>query len=243
MEKLLFIALLIFGCNSMATDYFYKKIESPLINSDVLLIHGALSNKNYWLNNADLMNELKSIRPSSITAVSLMGRGISPLQDECSVNNHIDEIRSVIKELKLKNITLISHSFGTALSVGLSLKEKENIQLFIGGDYFPIVPPFSEGWLSWINENIQDFDIDRKLPECLVRDVAYEDYRERLKELNLNGLMIRGTKEGGMLSEENLVVWLEFSNLSHFASDSGHNVYSNPKTIEKVSSFISNSFK
>lgn len=222
----------------MATDYSHQTFNEPAIDTDILLVHGALSNKNYWLDNESLMSEFKRLKPRSITAISLMGRGKSSLSNECSVNSHIAEIKNIISKLNLRNITLVSHSFGTAVSVGVLLEESDRIKKFVGGDYFPIIPPFSQGWLKWVNENINDFDIDNKLPECLVRDITRVDYRDDLKKLNIRGLMLRGTKDGAMLSDENLAVWSKFEGLSHFATDTGHNVYSSPLSIETVSNFI-----
>jgi len=107
--------------NVMAIDYTHKKYENSKINNDVLFIHGALSNKSYWLDNVDLILEIEKLKPNSLTAISLMGRGESELSENCSVDNHINEIINVIKKLNLSNIVIISHSFGTPLSLGVGI--------------------------------------------------------------------------------------------------------------------------
>lgn len=223
----------------MALDYSHEKIKDPLLKKDILLIHGALSTKSYWLKNTELIKELKGLKPNSITAVSLLGRGSSPLRENCSVSTHISDVVNIINKLDLNNIIIISHSFGTPLSIGLALEVEDKISSFIGGDYLPLIPPFSTGWLEWVSANISDFDIDNGLPSCLVRDIQFTDYRNDLKKIKFPGLLLRGTGDGGMLShEDDIQLWDNYANLEIFNSKAGHDVYSDEATVEKLISFL-----
>jgi pimeloyl-ACP methyl ester carboxylesterase len=223
----------------MALDYFYEKTQDPQLEKDILLIHGALSSKSYWVKNVELMERLKELKPSSITAISLLGRGDSPLNKDCSVATHISDVVNIINKLNLNNISIVSHSFGTPLSIGVALKVKGKISSFVGGDYLPLIPPFETEWLDWVNDNISDFNINKELASCLVRDIQFTDYRNDIKGFKFPGLLLRGTGDGGVLpSEEDLRLWNNYANLQVFNSKAGHDVYSDKATIEKLIEFL-----
>ena len=210
-------------------------------NKSVLLIHGALSSSKYWEENTSLISVFKQLGFEKICIINLRGHNKSDFPDNgFTVNDHLTDIESVVKNEKLDNFTMIGHSLGAAYTLGFALqsKKKFNISSFILGDYPPLVPPFSQEWLDGIIPDIDSFDIHPRLPYKLLEEIQFTDYRPHLSQIENSVLVIQGVN-GGMLGQEGDEQFFSgLVNASFVKVPTGHDVFNSKETIDKIKVFL-----
>jgi haloalkane dehalogenase len=94
----------------------------------VVMVHGNPTWSFYY---RDLIKELK---PScQVVVPDHIGCGLSdkPQHYEYSLKNHINNFESLIKNLDLKNITLVVHDWGGAIGFGYATKYPQNIKKIV----------------------------------------------------------------------------------------------------------------
>lgn len=97
----------------------YGKTDS---NHTFLFVHGNPTWSFYWRNLV-----LGLGQHSRCVAVDHIGCGLSdkPQNYQYSLNQHIDNLSGLIRNLDLKNITLVAHDWGGAIGLGTLLKNKD----------------------------------------------------------------------------------------------------------------------
>lgn len=113
----------------------FKVINNVKINykqfgegDDVVLLHG-------WGQNIQMMEPLGNYLKANhkITIVDLPGFGLSEEPDfSYTVYDYVTSLETLFKELKIKNPTLIGHSFGGRLSIIYASKNKTNKVVLFG---------------------------------------------------------------------------------------------------------------
>lgn len=112
----------------------FKKIKNINVNyhqygdgKDVVLLHG-------WGQNIEMMAPIGNLLKDNhrVTIIDLPGFGLSEEPDYAySVYNYVELLEDLFKELKIKNPSLIGHSFGGRLSIiYASRNDVERLVLF-----------------------------------------------------------------------------------------------------------------
>lgn len=112
--------------------------ETPLI-----FIHGMLGQAENWL------NDFKEFMPRPCVAISLRGRGQSDFPErDFSVEDHADDIKSVVEYLGLKKFILVGFSQGALYSMAYALKYPDKIAGLIIQDKTLSQGKFTEKWIA-----------------------------------------------------------------------------------------------
>lgn len=107
--------------------------------SPLLMVHGNPTWSFYW------RNLITAFRPHHrVVAPDHIGCGLSskPQQYRYCLQQHIDNLRQLIRELDLRDITLIVHDWGGAIGLGAALAEPERIGKLILFNTGVFPPPF-----------------------------------------------------------------------------------------------------
>lgn len=93
---------------------FYTDIGSGDI---VVLLHGMVGSHRYW---DGIIPELA--KNHRVIAFDLLGFGKSPKPDDIpySLKNHVDALMLEVKALKLNSFTLVGHSMGSIIALGIA---------------------------------------------------------------------------------------------------------------------------
>ncbi len=155
------------------------KIEG---NGDVLLfIHGLSDNLLYW---EVLSTHLK--RDFQVIRVDLRGHGESELgSEEISINSYVEDLKSLLDELNIKNINLIGFSLGGAVALEFTIRYPQFVDsLILMSTFFKVDEHLTSVFNEFkrvLNAGFDEF-FDFMLPLVLCPNVI-EKHTEELKIL------------------------------------------------------------
>lgn len=182
----------------------------------------------------DYLPLMELLSPMRCIAITLRGRGKSDApQTNYRLEDHVSDIDSVIKHLKLKEFHIMGYSRGVSYTLGYSLQSLELIRGLIIGDYPPFHTKLPTGWAEyfssqppWRGKPISDRMKYHAL-EGIEKESHEVSFYDELKEINFPILIIRGGKEGAILSEEDMYKYIE--NIPHATlkvfEESDHNIF------------------
>lgn len=118
---------------------------------------------------------------------------------------------------------MIGWSVGGAYTIGFSLARPHKVLGLVVGDYFPIVPAFSREWLEDVLA--EPGDIAPAAARGIVEEAEQVSYVERLAELEVPLLVLRGTREDALLKREALRLFDGARDKRVVEVDCGHYVF------------------
>ena len=171
---------------------------------DVVLLHG-------WGQNIEMMHPLgNNISGKRITILDFPGFGESTEPDKSwTIDSYVEFLEEFVRKLKLKNITLIGHSFGGRVAIGYASRNKVDRVVLLGS---PCVRcertstkekilkalkkvPLLDGFGEYMKKFIGSEDYKKASPvmrEILV-SVINQDLSEYAKKIDAPTLLIWGS--------------------------------------------------
>ncbi len=112
----------VFG-DKVARDF--RVAESPDLGKPFLILHGWGSNSDRWVSVAEKISE----KGFKVYVPDLPGFGKSDaLTTAWNMNNYVNWLENLVKELNLNEFYLMGHSFGGALAVKLTIKHAQDVK-------------------------------------------------------------------------------------------------------------------
>lgn len=156
-------------------------------NGDVLLlVHGLSDNLLYW---EVLATQLK--KHYQVIRVDLRGHGESELGcEKISIDLYADDLKSLLDDLKIKNVNLVGFSLGGAVALDFTIRYPQYVESLILMSTFFKVDEYSASMFNKfkkvLNCGFEEF-FDFMLPLVLCSDVVekHSEELEMLKQLSL----------------------------------------------------------
>ncbi len=198
----------------------------------------------------DYLLLMESLSPRRCVAISLRGRGKSDApQTGYKLEDHISDIEAVVKYLELSDMILMGFSRGVSYALGYALANPQVMKGLILGDYPayhselpPEWVPFFSSLPPWRGKPLSE----RMKPHALKglqKDSKLVLFWDKLHSIECPVIVIRGGKQGAVLTEEDGARYLEHipnANLVVF-EESDHNIFE--PTLDKMISIIKGLFE
>jgi len=142
---------------------------------DVVLLHG-------WGQNIEMMRPLgDKISNKRITILDFPGFGESTEPDKSwTIYSYVEFLEEFIKKLKLKNITLIGHSFGGRVAIGYASRNKVDKVVLLGS---PCVRSERKSTKEKVLKTLKKVPLLNGFGEYMKNFIGSEDYK------NASGVM------------------------------------------------------
>ena len=136
---------------------------------DVVLLHG-------WGQNIEMMKPLgNNIVGKRITILDFPGFGESSEPDkDWNVDSYVNLLEDFIKALKLKNVTLIGHSFGGRVSIGYASKNKVERVVLLGS---PCIRNQQTSKKETVLKSLKKIPFLNNLGNFMKKYIGSEDYK------------------------------------------------------------------
>jgi len=114
-------------------------------DTTLLFLHGSYINQSYWENQVNYFSS-----HYTVVTLDLPGHGKSgTARKHWSTQGFAEDVITVIKELDLKNVILIGHSWGAGINLIVATSYLKPVSGFIGIDYFknaatPLTPEYQQ---------------------------------------------------------------------------------------------------
>ncbi len=131
---------LIISCNQKNNTMKEIKRDNAVINykmtgkgdTSLLFVHGSYINQTYWDDQVKYFSER-----FKVITLDLPGHGLSGRErKDWSTQGFAEDVNTLIKELDLKNVILIGHSWGADVNLIAATKNPQPIIGFIAVDYY-----------------------------------------------------------------------------------------------------------
>lgn len=157
----------------------------------------------------DYISLIELLDPRHCVVMTLRGRGKSSLpKGGYTLEEHISDIHTVIKQLALKEFILMGYSRGVSYTIGYAIKNTNLLKGLIIGDYPAIHTQLRLGWADfysslppWRGKPISQ-RMKREALIGLERDSSHVSFWDDLSSIHCPALIIRGGKQDAVLSLE-----------------------------------------
>lgn len=201
----------------IASDLYYQiNASTHHDRMDLLLIHGAGGNLLIWPPN------IRRLSGNRVFSIDLPGHGKSKGHGFQSIKQYSDAVKNWINQLGLKNIIIIGHSMGSAISMTIALENPELVSglVLIGsGAIFTVSKKLLAATQNPVThpsaiQMIMNWSFSLKTPDKLIKLVqksmleirpsilrcdliacSHFDLRCHLQNLNCPTLIICGTED------------------------------------------------
>ncbi|MFQ6011733.1 MAG: haloalkane dehalogenase, partial [Nitrososphaerales archaeon] len=151
----------------------------------MLFIHGQPTSSYLWRN---VIPHLKT--KARCIALDLIGMGKSDKPDiEYTFEDHYDYLEKFIQKLKLKNVTLVIHDWGSGLGFHYANKHRDNIKgiAFMESVYRPftwddfpgsfriLFTMFRTRFIGWLMITVGNMFLTKLLPNFMMRKLTKEE--------------------------------------------------------------------
>ncbi len=156
----------------------YIDTEEDFSKTPLLILHGWKQNKESWI---DIINILK--KSHRIICIDLPGFGESINKEflNFTVEDYSNSIETFLKDIGIKKVIILSHSFGGRIAINMTIRNKISISKLI---------LFSSAGIINKNNNINYSLLKRIVPESIKNRIRSRDYKEsgELKNIFLNAI-------------------------------------------------------
>lgn len=165
----------------------------------------------------DYIKLINRISNRRCVALSFRGRGISDSPNiGYKLENHIEDINIVVKELDLKKFCILGISRGVAYQLGYSILNPDKLKGIIISEYPPHHKGVCKGWaeefIEIYNSNCDTSSITYEVLKKIEEESEEVDFRKNLKKIKCPSLILKGKLEDSLLSNEDIVDYI--NNLS-----------------------------
>ena len=165
----------------------------------------------------DYIKLINRIYDRRCVALSFRGRGISDSPNNgYRLEDHIEDISIVVKALNLKEFCILGISRGVSYELGYSILNPNKIKGIIIGEYPPQHKRMFKGWaeefMEIYNINFDNVSISYEVLKKIEEESEQVDFKEDLKNITCPALILKGRLENSLLSDEDIVDYI--NNLS-----------------------------
>jgi pimeloyl-ACP methyl ester carboxylesterase len=214
--------------NNQGVKIHYIDNEAKNTNATPLLICPGLSESA-----EDYVNLMSNINNRRCIALSFRGRGKSDsLSKGYTLDEHIKDIDSVIKELGLKNICIMGISRGVSYELGYATSNTSLLKGLIVDEYSPEHKKMPMGWakecMDFYNNNCDSISITYETLKGIEEDSEQINFVEKLSNITCPALILKGQLEETLIDKEDLIKYI--SNLGSISiriekfKNSGHDI-------------------
>ena len=167
----------------------------------LMILHGFLGSLDNWK-----MYAKKFIKHYSIYLVDLRNHGLSPHSNEFNYQVMIEDLEALIQQQGLKEISLIGHSMGGKLAIGLTKKRPEWVDNLIVIDISP--KKYKDIQSKKIIDIISKIDLKKFSNRFQVKEVLNQKIKNQTK-VNFLTKSIKQEESGQLKWRFNLVSFKE----------------------------------
>lgn len=169
---------------------------------DVVLLHG-------WGQNIEMMKPLGDrIIDKRITIIDFPGFGNSPEPDSVwTIDDYVNSLECLVKELKIKNPILIGHSFGGRVSIKYASKNKVNKVILFGS---PCVRTMRKSTKEKVLKTLKRLPLMNNLGEYMKKYIGSDDYKNAsplMRNILVNVVNEDLSEDAKMITVPTLLVW------------------------------------
>lgn len=182
----------------------------------------------------DYVPFMEMLLPRRCVAITLRGRGKSDApQKGYTLEDHISDIESVIKQLGMSEFILMGYSRGVSYALGYALTHLSSVKGLVLGDYPAYHSQLPDGWVEYFSSlpPWRGKSLSERMPthalHGLQKDSRQVSFWDQLSSIACPVLVIRGGKQGAALSKEDANKYLEkipHSKVVVF-EESNHNIF------------------
>lgn len=196
----------------------------------VVLVPGMLDAANSWERYPTFLTALRKGGTRSVYAISLRGRGKSGTpRTGWKLQHHVQDLEGAFQYCGIAQAILIGCSVGAAYSLGFAEKHPDQTLGLVVGDYYPLIPKFTDKWEADAESLHRDLDFSEELPSRIVAESERESLVEHLPHLEVPILVLRGTSSDDLLaSKKALDLWDAAPNRRIIDLQCGHEVFADP---------------
>lgn len=169
---------------------------------DVILLHG-------WGQNIEMMKPLGDrIIDKRITIIDFPGFGNSPEPDSVwTIDDYVNSLECLVKELKIKNPTLIGHSFGGRVAIKYASKNKVNRLILFGS---PCVREQRKSKKEKVLKSLKKLPLMNNFGEYMKKYIGSTDYKNAsplMRNILVNVVNEDLSENAKMITVPTLLVW------------------------------------
>ena len=169
---------------------------------DVVLLHG-------WGQNIEMMRPLGDrIIDKRITIIDFPGFGNSPEPDSVwTIDDYVNSLENLLKELKIKNPSIIGHSFGGRVAIKYASKNKVNRLILFGS---PCVREQRKSTKEKVLKSLKKLPLMNNFGEYMKKYIGSDDYKNAsplMRNILVNVVNEDLSENAKMITVPTLLVW------------------------------------
>lgn len=216
--------------NNSGVKIHYIDNNLKYTNNTTLLICPGLSESA-----EDYINLMNNISNRRCVALSFRGRGKSDSPSNgYTLNDHVKDIDSVIKELGLKDICIMGVSRGVYYELGYATSNPSSLKGLIVDEYPPKHKEMPRGWakesMDFYDKYCDTISITYEVLKCIEEDSKQIDFVEKLSNITCPALILKGELEESLLDRKDIVNYIDNLNSSSIRAEkfkkAGHDIQS-----------------
>ena len=159
----------------------------------------------------DFMSEFKDRR---CVALSFRGRGKSDSpKDGYSLEDHVDDIVSVVSELCLDEFCIMGVSRGVSYALSYAISNANVLKGLIVGEYPAVHKKMHSGWakesMDFYDKYCDSISITYDVLKCIEEESKQVDFAEALGKVTCPSLILKGELEETLVSAEDIVSYVD----------------------------------
>lgn len=195
--------------NNQGINIQYVDNQVNNVNTTTLLICPGLSESAQ-----DYINLMSRVKNRRCIALSFRGRGKSDApSDGYTLEEHIKDIESVIRELNLDNFCIMGISRGVSYELGYATFNPKSIKGMIIGEYPAIHKQMPSGWakesMDFYDKYCDSISITYEVLKSIEDDSKEVSFVNELSNITCPSLILKGELEDTLLSNEDIVDYVE----------------------------------
>ena len=173
-------------------------------NNSLIFLHG-------WGQNIEMMMPIAKpfTKEYNVLIIDLPGFGLSDEPDTVwSIFDYADMVNYFVKELKLKNVSLIGHSFGGKISLAYATKYKTDKVVSLAGPYRISVK--KKTLKTRILKALKKIPVLNKLESFAKKHIGSTDYKnasEMMRKVLVQHLNLNLTEDLKNIKSPTLLIW------------------------------------
>lgn len=154
------------------------------------------------------IDTIQALEPQRCIVFAHRGRGKSSAPASgYNLEDHVEDIEAVVKFFDLQHFYLMGYSRGVSYALGYALRNPSKLEGLILAEYPAVHKQMGAGWAdhylqtSWGNQRGSDL-MDEQVVRGIEREAREHSFRSSLHQIFCPALILRGTGEESLLSEE-----------------------------------------
>ena len=195
--------------NNKGVNIHYIDNDVKNINATTLLICPGLSESA-----EDYINLMSRVKNRRCVALSFRGRGKSDApKNGYTLENHIDDIQSIVKELELGEFCIMGVSRGVSYELGYAVSNPQFLKGMIIGEYPAIHKRMPNGWakesMDFYEKYCDSISITYEVLKCIEDDSKEVSFIKKLNSIVCPSLVLKGELEDTLVSSGDIVDYVE----------------------------------